>query len=395
MPQRRLDDFITGHLEYTENTESPRSYHLWASLSTIAAALQRRVWMKWGHTHIYPNQFIILIGPSGNRKGEPVTIARDLMKAVDIKMIAEAITREALAKFMTDSVTDFNYDKRRHVQCAITGVFEEVSVFLGEGDAVMLADLTNWYDSRDTWTRRTLSRGPEEILGVCMNILGSTAPDWIPLMIPYSAIGGGFTSRIIFVVEHKKGKIIEDPEAFTIDAKLRSDLIHDLERISLLIGEFKFDTPAREKYKRWYRAQKEAVMQGNPPIHDPRFSGYVSRRATHVKKIAMACSSSRDDSMVIQEKDFDRALLMMESVEQHMPSVFTSVGRSLYSEQTDTVLDFIKTRGPIKRSELMRILYYDIDVRTLSIIEENLLAMQVITRTPNFETHDVTYEWLG
>ena len=109
---------------------------------------------------------------------------------------------------------------------------------LREGDAVFLSNLTNWYDSREAWTRRTIVRGTEEIMGVCMNILGSTAPDWIPLMIPFSAIGGGFTSRIIFVVEDKKGKIIEDPNEIQVDEKLKADLVHDLEQISLLVGEF-------------------------------------------------------------------------------------------------------------------------------------------------------------
>lgn len=393
--KRKLSDWIDAYLEYTENSESPRSYHKWAGISVICGTLQRRVWMVWGHTTIFPNQYIILVGPSGARKGEPLVVAQGFLREVGVPLIAEAITRQALYRAVKNSTRSFNIGTRMYVQCAVSGVFEEVSVFLGEGDARFLASLTNWYDSRERWTYETKNAGVDEIHGICFNMLGSTAPDWIPLIIPYTAIGGGFTSRIIFVLEHKKERIIEDPNEVYIDAKLEADLHHDLELIYQMSGEFKFTPNAREWYKEWYRNQEQRILKGDLPIQDPRFSGYVSRRATHLKKLAMAFSASRSDDLEVNQFDIDRALENMVDVERTMPAVFSAVGRSESSEQTDAVAALISERKRVKRSEVMRLYYYDIDLKTMKSIEENLGAMQYIKITHDTKSGDVIYDWTG
>jgi len=329
------------------------------------------------------------------RKGEPLMIAREFLREVEIPLISDAITRQALVQTIANGVRNFPYESGIRLQCPISGVFEEFAVFLGEGDAKFLTWLTQWYDSRERFVYQTKGTGTDEVLGVCANILGSTAPDWFPIMIPASAIGGGFTSRVIWVVENKKGRIIEDPNLIQIDLELKAHIIHDLQQIKNIVGEYSFDNGALEEYKGWYRAQEEAIASGNPPIRDPRFSGYVSRRATHVKKLAMASSASRSDDRRVTEFDFRRALGVMESAEESMPSVFTSVGRSLYSVQTDTVMEFIRIRGETTKSELMRLLYYDLDVRTLEVVEENLKAMRLIRLEIDTQSGETHYQWKG
>lgn len=394
--ERQLDDILTAYLRFTDNTESPRSYHLWAGISVLCGALERRTWMRWGHSVIYPNQYIVLVGPSGNRKGEPVVIAREFLRDIDVDPVPEAITRQALVKRLKQGIKQFSHGSRIMFQCPLTGVFEEFAVFLGEGDAKFLAWLTNWYDSRDRFTYDTKGAGTDEVMGVCFNLFGSTAPDWIPLVIPMTAIGGGFTSRIIWVVEHRKGRIIPNPNEFAVDTKLRSAIVRDLQQVATIIGEYEFESAALEAYEVWYQKQEDALQQGRSPIKDPRFSGYVSRRATHVKKIAMASAASRSNALVVEEFDFNRALRMLEQVEEAMPAVFSSVGRSQYSVQTDSVMEFIRKRKEVKRSELLRMLYYDIDVRTLDVVEENLKAMGLM-KIVEFDsgTGDYTYRWVG
>ncbi len=397
MSQRQTSDFLAAWSSYTENTESPSSYHLWGGISVIASCLRRRVYMDWGHTRIFPNQYVVLVGPSGNRKGEPITIASEMLEGLEsIHLIPEATTRQSLARFLKNSVETFQDETGTPVsECAVTGLFEELSVFLGEGDSKFLGWLTNWYDSRGSWTYDTKNAGTDEVLGVCMNMFASTAPDWIPLFLPFMAIGGGFTSRIIFIVEHKKGQIIEDPNEVEIDLKLKADLIHDMQVITQLAGEMRFDREALALYKEWYRRQEESVAGGNPPIQDPRFSGYVSRRATHIKKLAMISSVSRDSSKLIIAADFHRARTLLEGAEQAMPFVFSAVGRSQYAVQTDSVREFIQERGSISKQELLRLLYYDIDVKTLEVVEEQLTAMGVVRREVQTDTGDVIYHWLG
>lgn len=391
---RQRPDLLEAYLEFVKNTESPASYHTWACLSMISSALERRCSMTWGHTQLFPNQYIVIVGPSGARKGEPLIITNDLMKSIGINLASQSVTREALIRTLSDSIRTFDLDGSMHFQCPLTIVAEELAVFLGGGDPKFLADLTNWYDSRTEWTYQTKHEGTDEISGVCVNILASTAPDWIPLTIPPQAIGGGFTSRILFVVEFRKGHDVADPNAIPIDEKLRDALKHDLEVIRSLRGEFVLEPDALEIYKDWYLKEENRNRAGRPIIADPKFSGYVSRRASHVKKVAMACSASRSNSLRITRLDLLRAMKLLEKIEAHMPSVFGKIGLSLYADQTQSVLSFIREAEMVPKHEVMQMFYRDVDTRTMEIIESTLKAARFIKASMD-DKGDVMYHWVG
>lgn len=362
----------------------------------ISSALERRVVMNWGHTEVFPNQYIVLIGPSGVRKGEPLTIVRSLLEEVNINLVAEAITREALIRRIKNSMTNYElpYEKglKLRYQSAVTAVIEELATFL-EGDPRFLAALTNWYDSRERWVYETKNQGIDDITGICFNMLGSMAPDWIPHTIPSSTIGGGFTSRILFIVEHRKARTIEDPNQFPIDLKMRANIIADLEDIRQLSGEIIFHPRALELYKSWYAAEDAKINSGRPPLTDPRFSGYVSRRATHVKKISMAVSAARSNSLVVTEQDFKRAKALMERAEINMQEAFEQVGLSDYAEQTTKVMKWVKERGTATRSQVMQEFYRDIDGRAMEIIQSTLVAARFIR--VDLDLGQPVYTWIS
>ena len=395
--KRKVDDLLAAWLEYTKNTESPTSYHLWACISTISATMERRVYLEWGHTKIYPNMYVTLIGPSGGRKGEPISIAREFLSHVRVNIVSQSIIREALIRRMKQVATTYpTQDRTLESQSAMAVVSAELAVFLGENNIKLLADLTDWYDSQPKWVYETKGSGTDEIIGVCFNVLGAMAPDWIPLVLPHGAIGGGFTSRIIFVVEHKKGKTITNPNLHGVDRELEASIKHDLELIKMLSGKFRFDPQALKLYENWYAEEDRKIDMGMPAIRDPRFAGYVSRRATHIKKIAMTVSVARSSSLIITENDLLRAKGLLETAEVNMSDVFGKVGRTIYTAQTQEVMDIIRSRGTIKRSELMRIMYRDVDDSMMRGIEATLTAMKVITSVPMTEGRlDYMFTWIG
>lgn len=371
---RQLDDFITGYLEYTKDIESPTSYNLWCGLSAVAAALQRKVYLRWGMSTIYPNIYAVLIGPSGRcRKGEAMGVAVDIIKNVGIKMVAESITREALIKDIRESIASYNDpDGGIKFHCSLTVFSEELAVFLGQGDIKFLADLTDWYNSKDEWTYRTKGQGTDKIQGICFNLLGATAPDWLISILPQEARGGGFTARIIFVVEENKRAVVAAP--FLPDAKLRQALINDLEQIHIMCGEMKFDPEALKLYMDWYIRESE-----NSSMKDGKFASYNERRATHMRKLSMICAASRGNGRIITPKDFERAGTILSSAEVKMEKAFKGLGRAKYSELTMVVLEFLIAQGrPVWRSEVLRKFHMDIDDYTLDIITKTLSAMKVI-----------------
>ena len=70
------EDWIDTFMASTEGTYSPRRFRLWSAISTIAGALERRVYTK-GKLTTYPNLFVALAGGSGNGKTVGAMHARD------------------------------------------------------------------------------------------------------------------------------------------------------------------------------------------------------------------------------------------------------------------------------------------------------------------------------
>ena len=80
-------DWISAYLKYTEETESPVSYHTWTAVSMIAGALQRKCYMQWGLETIYPNMYIILVGSAGRtRKSLAINIGEEVFKGLDLPL---------------------------------------------------------------------------------------------------------------------------------------------------------------------------------------------------------------------------------------------------------------------------------------------------------------------
>lgn len=391
---RELDDWLNTYLKYTDNTEPPTSYHIWTAISLIAGALQRKVYLNWGHDTIYPNMYIVLIGPSGRaRKGTAMGIGNDIIKDIGIQIASESITREALIRDMKDAISQFTdaSDGKIKFHCSITTLSEELSVFLGQNDIKFLADLTNWYDSRDSWTYRTKGSGTDQIQGVCFNLLGATAPDWLQSILPQEAVGGGFTSRIIFIVEEDKGKTVPEPILTDEEKEMRVLLKRDLERIATLSGEMVYTPDAKQFYIKWYKKHEKNISEGNPPIDDPRFSGYVDRRATHIRKLCMVMSASRGMDRTITLEDIKRAEKTLLAVEGKMHKTFGGLGRSQYSEVTDKVIKLVQQKKKVNRSYILRTMYRDIDPGTLDIIETTMTQMKLVKITRDLTNNEVIY----
>src|SRR5574337_1692764 len=142
--KRRSHDWIRAFEKYTENSESPRMFHTWAACSTLAAAMQRRCYMRWGHDTIYPNLYVVLVGPSGRvRKGDPINIARSFVTPLRLPTIGEDNTPEYIIRFMRESATNFTDQSTGKVcqHSSVTCFVEELSVLTGERNTKFLAYL--------------------------------------------------------------------------------------------------------------------------------------------------------------------------------------------------------------------------------------------------------------
>ena len=373
---RQLPDYLSTYLKFTEKSEPPTNYHIWTCLAVIAAAMQRKCYLRWGFKTLYPNLYVVLIGPSGCRKGTAMNIGKDLLLDINgINLSSESVTREALIRDMKDGVNTYTdpTDGLLKFHSSVTVVSEELSVFLGQQNVKFLADLTDWFDCSDQWTYRTKGSGTDKLVGVCVNILGATAPDWLRSILPQEAFGGGFTSRVIFVVEEAKKQIVPNPTIPPEVLALRPGLIADLEQIATMAGEMIFLDTTMELYTKWYIQQSK-----NPAIKDPHFAGYCERRAVHVLKLSMVMSASRSCDRLIQPQDFSRALALLESVEPKMSRAFMGLGRAKYSEITALLYEHIKKVHRTSAAELLDKFDTDLDEYTLQLVMKTLAARKAV-----------------
>lgn len=395
---RRFNDWISAYLEYVDDTEPPLSYHTWVGLFNIASCLRRQCFLQWGTDKIFPNLFVILVGPSGKcRKGTAMRLGYSVLKNIKIKIAAERITPEALIKRMKNSAANFTDPQTRQLQIhsSLTVLSEELSVFLGQNNVKFLADLTDLYDCKEEWTYETKMSGTDSVQGVCLNLLGATAPDWLISILPQEAIGGGFTSRIIFVVEEDKRKTVAKNIKTKRTEMLRKYLTEDLERIALLAGQYVFSPDAEEMYVSWYSEQDIQNRKGNAAVKDPRLAGYTDRRQTHLRKLCMVFSASRGDDMLIIPSDFERSLNVLEAAEVKMPRVFAGIGTARFAASTEKILTLIARRKQITKSEILALMFRDVDAETIELIERTLEAMNVIKKKTDPMTNSVTYIYCG
>lgn len=354
MAQRNIPDWIEGYLAYTEDSEPPQLFKEWCAVSVIAAALQRKCKLEWGTTVFYPNLYIVLTAPAGKaRKGTAMAPARKFIDRIGIPLAAEAVTREALIRTLKESESVLSTETGIIVHSSLTVFSPELTVFLGYNNTQLMSDLTDWFDCSEKWVYRTKTAGTDDISGVFINMLGATTPDLIRSTLPLDAIGGGLTSRMIFVFEEKKGKIVPFPFVSEETRKLETKLYYDIECINMLQGQFKFTKEFLSRWGDWYTAQ-----EGKNPFganYNKAFDGYIERRPTQVLKLSMVMNASRTDEMVLDEPDLARAIDLLERTEKKMPRAFGGIGMSQNAQLTYAISELI-ARSPngVTISDIMR-----------------------------------------
>ena len=377
---RELDDWVDSFVNWTDNSESPMMYRLWTGISVVASALRRKCSLSWGSLTFYPNMYIVLVGPSGCRKGTAMGPGEKLLKWIpEVKLAATSTTRQALIRRLqksTDTIT--LEDGKQSFHSSLTIFSEEFTVFLGYQNNELMADLCDWFDCKEHWIYETKNMGTDEIIGVWVNIIGATTPTLVRSSLPMDSIGGGLTSRMIFVCEEKKEKTVIFPN---FDDNLQTALGQDLERISMMKGRFKVTQPFLKLWTKWY-----TEISHNPnPFGDPRFEGYADRRPTHVMKLALILSASRGNNinMVVTDGDLERAIAILTRTEVKMPMVFGGVGRSELAPLMEQVIGFIRNKRELTRAELMQRFYYDADSATMQRVLDTLIEMDYIQSVHN------------
>lgn len=364
---RKYKNWIKGYIEYSSQSEAPEKFHFWTAVSVVAGALRRKVWIEQGYFQWTPNFYIIFVAPPGIvSKSTTANIGMRLLKELpEVKFGPDAVTWQALTQSLAGSTEEVMMPSGDYMPMScITIVSSEFGTFLNPNDREMVDVMVSLWDGQlGTWEKVTKTSGSDRIVNPWINLVACTTPSWIAGNFPDYMIGGGFTSRCVFVYAETKRHLVAYPGR-VLPSNFRQmalDLIHDLEVISQIKGEYILTDEALEWGTAWYEKHYAARAAG---LDDARFSGYYARKQTHIHKLAMVLAAAQRDELLIHRQDLELAAKITTDLESDMPKVFSLIGRTVDARNAETVYSTVQRHGAIDRELLFRELFH-----TLGLLE--------------------------
>ena len=370
------NEFLRKYLAYVEQTESPKLMHIWSAISAASACMGKHVHLPFGIGNIYPNIFVLLVGPPGTRKSQSIKYASKLIKSStgvrfapddtggqrqgliaaiegdmqlddaeqELELMANAFKINDLSDVGRINVSTVNGNDTHHIfACA-----SEFGTFMGEGNVNMTRFLNKVWDGEDYHYK--LKNTQKVLKDPLMTIVGGTTTSDIARILPTESIGQGFMSRWILVFAPQKAKKVARP-------KLNIELADWLkERFAWLHydmhGEMTESPAAADMLNNLYETE-EVNMQ------DSRFLYYSERRHTHLQKLCMIVAALRQ-SYEISVEDVEQANLLLSATEEYMPEALGEFGLSPVGAAKQKMVEFLQhTHEPITTSILWTVMQRD------------------------------------
>ena len=356
---RQLRDWLPAYLEYTTGTEAPRIMHFWSGVSAIAACLRRKVWLDMKRFKWFPNFYIILVAPPGIiSKTTTMDMGIELVKSVPgIKFGPDVVTWQALVTAFAEAQEEFIFGEDWVPMSPLTLASGELGNLINPQDRDMVNLFITLWDGKSSFEKVTKGNGRDVVSAPWINMIGCTTPHWIADNMPRATVGGGFTSRCVFVYGEKKENFIAYPDEHTRPdhEEVARKLTADLEHISVnLVGPMTLDEEARVWGREWYQ---KMWSTHNKRLDDDRLDGYLARKQTHMHKLAMILSISESDTLLIKRIHLELADKMLEETEKDLDKVFSRIGRTEDSMQAERFILFIKKYGKISYAKAYKYIH--------------------------------------
>lgn len=322
MQQRRLSNWIDSYLHFTRHDESPEQYHRWTAYTIIAAAVNRNIWMSTrGYYKLFPNLYVLFIGPSGVGKSSSSGIGVEILRETTLKVniYKDFITPPALMEFMSRSSISTEYQfggktimtKKTPLLLYASELGNLLSIRSGIRELTLL--LTELFNKQGDHEDTTNKRGTIKIKKPSVTFFACCFPEWIEEELVSISLRSGFLGRMLVVTgsakRHRSPNIKLTPE----DLELRKDLIHDLEIIGALYGEFKWSPEAEAMWNTWYNDQPMDMSTDGMEI-----AGFGSRREQFAQRLAILTAVGRGNDPIIEASDLKTGIAMVSYCERNI-----------------------------------------------------------------------------
>lgn len=308
-------------------------FRKWAAITTVGAALERRVWVITAKKPTFPNLFVLLVGKPGLGKSEAINTVRGLVKEtlneglfeIACHLAPTDVTKGALLDFLAskkvrrfgpDPEADILEVNGSHAYHAAYLAVSEFGNLVREYDTQLLGIMHDLFDGIPIKEERRYRKDePIDIQRSLLALLGGTTPAHLARVFPASSWDEGFMARTILIYS---GEMIE-PDLFgshEFDPLLAKDLIDDLRQVGNMAGRMYFTDACKEALVTWQKTGQE------PKPSHIRLEHYNTRRMRHVLKLSMIAAASRSDRLVVDVEDFQEGLAWLVEAENVMPQIF-------------------------------------------------------------------------
>ncbi len=378
MPANYLKNFS----RLLERTEVPERFALWAGIASLLAALERRIFINQGIYTIFPNSYIILVAASGQKKSTAINTANKLLQRLNPKpnTISQKITPEALIGALKVVSNDAPNSKLFEEKSGGIVIADELATFLDKNslERGLGPMLTELYDCKD-YEYQTKSRGVELLKDPYLSLLGGTTVELIKNCLPKDAIGGGFTSRTIFIYEDQSPAPVAWIDYDEELVQLEQELVNYLQRLMDLQGPVTVSPEAKKFFIQDYEERhKHGTFRA-----DPLLRSYENRRHAHLFKVAMAIMVADEPRLVLELHDIRTAKAILEEAEEFMPRVVKLIAATDTGAAGSAVWDYINSRCSgkidyVTRRDLVRYFANQYDSQEITKFIETLIKAERI-----------------
>lgn len=383
------NDFIEKFLSLTEGAVSPQTFRLWTAISLVGAALSRRVSAKTGKGHVYPNLYVLLVGPPGSGKSI-IEAAKELWSAarapdgkgpafnLGSDSVSSASMVDELAKGKTIKIMPSGPPFVHH---SLIIAAEELQVLLPGYDTQVIGKLNSLYNCAANYSesRRTGSVKDLQIENPCLNVLAGVQPAYFASTFPEEVWSTGFARRVIMIYSdlHIVQSLWYAP---VVDDGLRPWLCQRLANLSTAHGLCRWTPEAADVIDEWH-------MGGGQPIPShSKLAQYLRQRSVNLIKLAVISCMSRSNEMVIDQIDIERSIQWLTEAEKVMPDIFRAMIGKSDSQVIEEAHYFLTAlynkagRKPVSGGPILRFLLHRVPTDKAEKILKMMELSNIITR---------------
>ncbi len=366
---------LARYMHYCSKIESPDVYIEFSFYSLIASCLQRRIWVSDTDFEVFPNLYIIFVGPPATGKSVAARInvkileklkrpnpARPLELQDIVPVAPDTTSLQALTARMAqvdNQRTFYPESGLLKVQSPLTFISEELGNLFQTNTQDLITFLCQGYDNGD-YKKELKYGGNDYIKRMCINLLAATNPGWMAKATHFGLIEMGLASRGIFIA----GGGLRFRNAFYDVDKDQQDcfsyLIKYCLELTKICGQCHFSPEARDFIQHWWKNHR-------PTNPDKKLEHYYGRKKLHVMKLAIinhfADNLGGENTKQIEIESVNKSLSALARVEINMHEAFNSANINPIHTMALNIMHLIKHRGGRLPTKKVTLLFHEDEQR--------------------------------